>query len=113
MNIEGIYKGTLELFKHIFSTDWGAITGGGVLTAIIINILKMINNKETIRFIESILCGVFTLFGALILRWLDTPEYLGIVLGGGIGWYGTAKVSEWLEIKIGLKVRGGSDEIDK
>ncbi|QHJ85791.1 MAG: hypothetical protein [Caudoviricetes sp.] len=112
MSIEGIYKGTLELFKHIFSTDWGAITGGGVLTAIIINMLKMINNKETIRFIESILCGVFTLLGALILKWLDTPEYLGIVLGGGVGWYGTAKVSEWLEIRIGLKVRGDKDEVN-
>lgn len=110
MSTEGIYKGALELFKHIVSTEWGALTGGGVLTAIIINMLKMINNKETIRFIESILCGVFTLLGALILKWLDTPEYLGIVLGGGIGWYGTAKVSEWLEIRIGLKVRGSTDE---
>lgn len=110
MTLESMYKDTLELFKHIVSTDWGALTGGGVLTAIIINVLKTINNRETLRFIESILCGVFTLLGALILRWLDTPEYLGIVLGGGIGWYGTAKVSEWLEIRIGLKVRGSQDE---
>ena len=113
MTLESMYKDTLELFKHIFSTDWGAITGGGVLTAIIINILKTINDKETLRFIESVLCGMFTLFGALILRWLDTPEYLGIVLGGGIGWYGTAKISEWLEIRIGLKVRGSPNEDDK
>lgn len=113
MTFESVYKDTLELFRVLAHTEWGVGTFWGVLTAMAVSMLKKLHNKETIQIVESILCGMFTLFGALLLRYLEIPEYLGIALGGGIGWYGTAKVSEWLEVRIGLRVRGDQDETTK
>lgn len=110
-----------DIIEHIYAATvlWWAgldkfpITSG--TTAVVVASLRMRNEGKFI-WSEALLCGVFAMIATVCLGFLsvllaiDIPLEVSSGVGGAIGWYGTTRTIQYIELRLG---RRRDDDINK
>lgn len=108
--IEQIYAATVLWWAGL---DKFPITSG--TTAVVVASLRMRNEGKFI-WSEALLCGVFAMIATVCLGFLsvllaiDIPLEVSSGVGGAIGWYGTTRTIQYIELRLG---RRRDDDINK
>lgn len=93
--------------------DKFALTSG--VTAMVVASLRM-RSQGHIVWSEAILCGIFATLATVSLGFLsvllvmDIPLEVSSGIGGAIGWYGTDRTIQFLEMKLGRKYHDSDKE---
>lgn len=84
---------------------------GIIAVTFLMAVFRTAKQHGKVDWIEAIICGIFALGVWLVLGWFNIPEGGGVLIGGIIGYKGSAAVSEWLSDKFGFD--DDKDEEDK
>ena len=75
-----------------------------ITTTFIMAIIRTAKKNGKIDYLESIMCAIFTYGVWFVLKWLNLPEGIDVLIGGLIGYSGTNITSKWLYKKLGIDV---------
>lgn len=75
----------------------------GIITiTFLMAVFRTAKEHGKVDWLEAIMCGLFSVSIWFVLGWFNIPEGGGVLVGGIIGYKGSAAVSEWLSDKFGF-----------
>ena len=74
-----------------------------ISTAIGMAVMRTAKTSGKIDWLESGMCGLFVYGIWFTLSWFNIPEGVGVLIGGFVGYRGTATLSQWVSKKLDLE----------
>lgn len=94
--MEDFFKGLCDALSEYM------VLAGIVTVTFLMAVFRTAKQHGKVDWIEAIICGIFALSVWFVLGWFNIPEGGGVLIGGIIGYKGSAAVSEWLSDKLGF-----------
>lgn len=92
---------------HTLQEYWLVISTVAVAFMMAVFRTAKVNGK--VDWLEAGMCGIFAYGVWFVLGYFNFPEGAGVLIGGVIGYKGTAMVSSWLTNKLGLADNSDSE----
>lgn len=73
-----------------------------VVMAILMAVFRTAKVNGKVDWLEAGMCGLFAYGIWFVLGFFNFPEGAGVLVGGMVGYKGTALVSNWLSNKLGI-----------
>lgn len=94
--MEDFFKGLCDSLAEYM------VLAGIIAVTFLMAVFRTAKEHGKVDWVEAIMCGLFSLGIWFVLGWFNIPEGGGVLIGGIIGYKGSAAVSEWLSDKFGF-----------
>lgn len=75
-----------------------------VLMAVLMAVFRTAKATGKVDWLEAVMCGLFAYGIWFSLSFMNIPEGVGVLVGGMVGYKGTALVSKWIGNKLGINL---------
>lgn len=81
-----------------------------VLMTVLMAVFRTAQNNGKVDWLEAGMCGIFAYGIWFALGFFNLPEGAGVLIGGMVGYKGTALVSAWVAGKAGISIETPNKE---
>ena len=74
-----------------------------VITTVVMAMFRTAKQHGKIDYLEAAMCAIFAYGVYLVLGWFKIPPEASVLVGGFVGWLGTAKVAAIVQDKLGFE----------
>ena len=74
-----------------------------VITTVVMAMFRTAKQQGKIDYLEAAMCAIFAYGVYLVLGWFKIPPEASVLVGGFVGWLGTAKVAAIVQDKLGFE----------
>ena len=92
-NLNGFWKVIVEYWLLIAM----------VITTVVMAMFRTAKQHGKIDYLEAAMCAIFAYGVYLVLGWFKIPPEASVLVGGFVGWLGTAKVAAIVQDKLGFE----------
>lgn len=75
-----------------------------IVMTVLMAVFRTAKTNGKVDWLEAGMCGIFAYAIWLVLGFFNLPEGAGVLVGGMVGYKGTAIVSAWIANKVGIPV---------
>lgn len=75
-----------------------------VIMAVLMAVFRTAKATGKVDWLEAVMCGLFAYGIWFALSFMNIPEGVGVLVGGMVGYKGTALVSKWIGNKLGINL---------
>lgn len=97
---EMIQKSLQTLIENILEY-WYLISM--LATTIGMAVMRTMKSQGKIDWLEAGMCSLFVYGIWFVLSWFNIPEGAGVLIGGFVAYFGTARFSNWVIKRFGLE----------
>ena len=74
-----------------------------VITTVVMAMFRTAKQHGKIDYLEAAMCAIFAYGVYLVLGWFKIPPEASVLVGGFVGWLGTAKIAAIVQDKLGFE----------
>ena len=74
-----------------------------VITTVVMAMFRTAKQHGKIDYLEAAMCAIFAYGVYLVLGWFKIPPEASVLVGGFVGWLGTARVAAIVQDKLGFE----------
>ena len=81
-----------------------------VITTVVMAMFRTAKQHGKIDYLEAAMCAIFAYGVYLVLGWFKIPPEASVLVGGFVGWLGTARVAAIVQDKLGFESKDDNKE---